>query len=450
MKRIGRFSSTASLERSTRGAALIMAVMVIASLMVLSAAIVRIVGSHSRQVNASVDDRLARELAEAGVHEAMTAIASGWSGNVATLDVPAYQGQGVFWVEAVPIAGDQIRLVSTALVGSGRVALEVTVEGNSNDSPLFRTTLNSKDQLTMNADVMVDSYDSSVGSYASQAISVTDGLVHANVNGHVASNEDIILNANAHVFGDATPGPGHSVTFNMGSYVSGSTAPSASEFSFPPIVVPPIASSGDYSVGVGGWGVIPSGNHAFGSLSIGKEGTLQIQGPATIVVQDFSGGKDATLNIDAYGGPVSIYVQDSYSHFMGFQAAPVAGSPMAVAFFIEGSDAITFPSHSQIRGAYYAPEAAITFTSHNEVWGAFAAKQITMSSSMNFHFDEHLMEHWEEDTGQSGAGVEVLAWFDTEVSPAFLQSNRKDPFHLLDLDKTALPRPADAWWDPAP
>ena len=31
---------------------------------------------------------------------------------------------------------------------------------------------------------------------------------------------------------------------------------------------------------------------------------------------------------------------------------------------------------------------------------------------------------------------------------AFLLANRSDPFVTLDLEKSALPSPADAWWNP--
>ncbi|MCZ6597564.1 MAG: hypothetical protein O7B99_07995 [Planctomycetota bacterium] len=422
--------------------------LLLVGLMVLCTSLVRITSSSARKVSASVDDRRARELAEAGVHEAMAAIAAGATGQVATIDQPAYLGGGVLWVESTDLGGGQYRLVATGMAGSGRAALDVAVQHNGGDGPLFNAMLNSQDQLTMNADTMVDSYDSSLGDYASQAVNFTAGHVHAEMNGHVASNDDIVLNARAAVFGDATPGPGHTVSFATDSFVSGSTAPAASEFTFPPIDVPPIPSSGDLVLPNGSSDVIPPGDHGFGALTIGKDATLQIQGPANIVVQDFTGGKDGILEIDATGGPITIYVQSSYTHINGFHAVGVPASPVAVAFFIEGTDPIVFPSNTAILGAYYAPEADITFSANNEAWGAFAAKRISMSSGMHFHFDENLMEYWETDTGGEDA-VQILAWFEAEISPSFLRSNRRDPILLLGLDKATLPKPADAW-DPGP
>ena len=40
-----------------------------------------------------------------------------------------------------------------------------------------------------------------------------------------------------------------------------------------------------------------------------------------------------------------------------------------------------FPSATNIRGAYYLPDANILFSNNNECWGSFAANQIAMTDS---------------------------------------------------------------------
>jgi len=426
---------------SQQGSALVMSTVVVFSLMTLSMAFLQVSLSASNEVGSNVDDERAQLVAEAGVSEALISMRFGASGNVGSMLAPAQSGGGLFWVQATDIGDNQTQLVSTAMVGSGRSAVELVVQGD--DAPLFQATLNSKERIDLSNGVITDSYASAAGTYVSQEVNTTNGISHANLNGHVASNEGIYLNGTAHILGNASPGPGEGVSLAAGSYVSGSTTPASDPFPFDPIDVPVIASTGSLTVPNNGSQALPAGDHAFDSLSINKNATLVITGPATIVVDDFLGGKDASLVIDATAGPVTIYCQDSYTHTNGFEATAVAGSPMALAFFISSPDDIVFPSATAIRGGYYAPDAAFAFSSGNEVWGAFLSRQITMNASTKFHFDESLMDYWQVDV--DGAGSNVLAWYETGVQPRALITNRRDPLTVLNLTAGDLLMPANAW-----
>jgi hypothetical protein len=208
-------------------------------------------------------------------------------------------------------------------------------------------------------------------------------------------------------------------------------------------MIPP---TGLLDIAVGDTQDLFSGDYNFSDVTIGKDATLIVHGPANIVVDRFTGGKDARLMIDATSGPVTVYCTGSYVHTGGFEADAVDGSPMALAFFITAPGDIVFPSATKIRGGYYVPEAEITFAAGNEAWGAFGARRINMSSGMAFHYDETLREYWEADTGDGRLeGVEGLVWFETEVQPASLRRSRRDPFELLGVDPDTLPAPAEAW-----
>ena len=428
-----------------RGSALVMSIFLMTGLMVMSYAFFRAASSAEQRLNGNFDDRRAFLLAEAALEESYESIRGGGTGDVGTMNDPAYLGGGVFWVVAEDLGGNTTRLTATAMIGSGRDALQSVVRFDPEEAPLFQATLNSKEQLTMNADVMVDSFDSSVGDYASQAINATNGYTHANMNGDVRSNQGIILNARATIFGDALPGPGYSVSFATDSYVSGSTIALSEEFVFPPIDFPVYPTSGAYSVANGSTDTLAAGDYDFSSLTIDKDATLTIEGPATLVMDDFVGGKDANLEIDATNGPVAIYVRNTYTHTAGFESAPVAGSPMALAFFVDAAQDIVFPSSVMIRGAYYLPNANIVFSSDNECWGAFAANRIDMSNNMNFHFDEHLLEHFKESEDEGDGTFEILAWSDAAVEPNTLLADRRDPIQVLQLDRSLLLSPANAW-----
>ena len=434
---------------SRDGASLVVAAVSVMGIMAMSLALFVARTRRAEEVGSSVDDRRAERLAEAGIREAMHAIAQGGTGAVGTIASPAYMGGGVFWVTATPPDADnRIRLVSTALMKSGRSVLDVVVQDNTAGAPIFRATLNSDDTLIMANDVMVDSFDSEAGTYASQATNSTDGFTHASMNGHVASNKDVELNANAHVFGNAMPGPGGSVLFNTDSFVSGSTTPASEPFSFPAVEIPVVPSLGDASVPNFGTSVIPPGNYGFNTFTTGKDSTLIIQGPATLVLDNWVSGRSSTLQIDATNGPVTIHVKNSYGHAQGFTAQPAPGSPMALAWFIHSATDITFPANSMINGAYYVPNAAVTFTNGNEFWGSAAARQITMSAQMNFHYDETLAKHWEEDDASTATPVEILAWSSGSLHTqglGHLMSDRRDPIIVLGLDKSTLQAPAQSW-----
>ena len=443
---------TRSARPARRGGVLVYSMLVMTGLMTLSVAFYRIVGGNERQLRGALDDARAFYVAEAGLTEAMTALRSGGTGAVGRQDLPAFLGGGLFWVEATPdpTGGARTRLDVVAAAGTGRAGLSVVVQ-DLGRTPLFRAVLNSRDGLTLNSDVTIDSYDSEVGTYDEQAVNVSaDGTPYANSGGHVGSNTDIVLNSGAEVYGNATPGPGGTVSFAAGAMVTGSVLPAEEPFDFEPIDVPAIPIAGSVTVNPNASMTLPPGEYGFTDITINKSGALTVQGPATVVVDSFSGLKDARLLVDGTGGPVTFFVREAYEHQNGFEAQPTLDkdgqpTPMALAFLIEAEQDIIFPSSAKVRGGYYAPNANITFTASNEAWGAFGGRTVGMSSGMRFHYDETLSRHWEIDD-RGGDTLDVLYWEPTvEVFPAGLRTNRRDPFAILGVDPDECPEPSNAW-----
>lgn len=400
--------------------------------------------SAKDEVASAVDDQRAELMADAALAEAVAALQAGATGAIGNSDQPAQLGQGVLWVDLEDLGDGNVRLTANAMAGSGRHAKALVLHREGGGlGDLFRATINSKDTLTMNADVVVDSFASKDGDYASQAVNTTNGHVHANTNGDVLSNSDIVMNTNSTVFGDATPGPGHSVSMVPTSYVHGSTSPAPTPFEFPVIETPSYGSSGPLTVA--GSKDLPAGDYEFDSLTINKDATLTVHGPANIVVPGFTGGKNATLLIDATDGPVTIYCEQ-YTHTSGFKSLPVDGSPMAVAFLVTGPNDIVFPSASLVNGAYYAEQSNILFANQSEAFGSFVANKIEMASSMKFHYDESLADYWKGGGGDDSSGVEftALACYAAAV-PHGYTADRRDPFTILGRSSKELPSPSQAW-----
>lgn len=427
------------------GSVLIVALVALVGLMMVGAALARFSVAARAEVDGQHDDRRAYYLAEAGLAEGMVALRGGASGGIASQAVPAYLADGVLWVQATPLGGDETRLVAVAMSGAGRAAMSVVVAEEGED-PLFNSVINSREKLTMNASVIVDSFDSELGTYASQATSVepTYGFTYAKDGGHVSSNEDIVTNSDAKVMGDATPGPGYAVSYSTNNLVSGSDAPAPEPFDFPAIEPPVVASTGPYSVAPSASQTLAPGTYGFDDMTLNKAANLTVVGPATLVVKNFIGGKDSRLKIDASAGPVTIFVEGDYTHFANFASEPVGTSPMALAFMVQGTSDVVFPSQSKVRGAYYVPNANVLFASNSEAWGSFAANRIDMASSMRFHYDESLAKYWQTDGGPGDDPLRMLAWQVEPVPPGLL-ADRRDPFVILNTTPAVLPAPADAW-----
>ncbi len=438
-------SPTPARSERRRGVALLSVLAVLTGLLVLLATFQHVTVRRSDETAASIDERRAFHLAETALNEGMIALRAGSTGAVGGVGAPAYFGGGVFWVDAVDLGSAQTRLTATALSGSGRAALEAVVMIHSPE-PLFSSVLNSREPLQLASGVVIDSYASALGTYASQVSSTYNGYNFANDGGNVSSNADITFASGATVFGDATPGPGHSCSFSSSTYVSGSTAAALEPFSFPPIRVPTTPIVGNLVLADGASSTLPSGKYGFTDVSIGRNANLTVQGPATIVCTNFTGEMYANLKIDATNGPVTFYVEGSYTHVNRFEASPVAGSPMALAFMITAGGPLGFPPGAKLRGAYYAPNADIQFTSGIEVWGAFAANRISMAANTKFHYDESLMDHW-NNQGPDGDPLEVLVWRRAPVTPHALTIDRRDPYTVLGVERTALLSPAESWID---
>ena len=366
---------TYAMTSRTGGSALVSVMVPLLGILVLGYAFFRATLAEKRNTRGDVDDRRAFFLAEAGLREAFESVREGNSGNIGAPDEPALLGGGVLWVESFDLGDDRKRLVSTALAGSGRSALETVIHVEPEKPPLFVATLNSKEVLTLNEGVMIDSFDSGLGSYAAQVVNSGHGYSYAGTNGDVRSNENIVLNANATIFGDATPGTNYGVSFATGSYVDGSIEPAPEPFVFPPIEFPVFPPQGNYSVAPAATRTLGPGNYDFDAFTIDKDARLTITGPATIVVDSFTGGKTARLDIDATNGPITFHVRDTYMHTSGFLCNAVGSSPMALAFLVNGRQDVVFPSNTVVRGAYYTPNANILFASGNECFGAFAERE---------------------------------------------------------------------------
>jgi hypothetical protein len=446
---------------SRAGSTLLAVITLVGTMMVLSLIFLRVGQQVSNEQLATVNGMRAGFLAEAGISEALEAVRSGQSGAIGSQKAPAYLGGGVVWVEATDLGDGRTQLDSMAMKDGGRSALRVVVgdgdggdedDGDAGVTSAFYTMLFSNKTLDLKQDVVIDSWDSELGTYASQATNTHSGTTYAGSEGGAASNAGIVLNAGVKVFGDVNSGPGFSVNTAATTHVSGSTSASLDQVPLAQIPVPVVAASGVYSVANNATKTINPGTYHYTNLTQGKFSTLKVVGPATVVLDGYTTGVSATLEIDATNGPVTIYDTGVWSVDKNYKLIPKDGTPIDGAFLISSPGTVQFDQGSLIKFGFYAPNATIQVDQGAEVWGALVADQITVNQGTKFHFDENLKGFelpWKVPGSILGLVDEgeptVLSWSKIAFPVSEYMSDRRSPFTLLDVKRNDLPSPSEAW-----
>lgn len=455
------------MERGTaseRGSALIAVVTLVGTMMLLSLIFLRVGQQVSNEQLASVNNTRAELLSEAGISEALESLRSGGTGNIGLQANPAYLGGGVVWVEATDLGGGLYQLDSMAMKDEGRAALRVVVgegaggggggPGGAGSTDAFFTMLFSDKHMQIDQDIVIDSWDSMLGTYESQATNTKGTSTYAGTNAGLASNTTIQLDAGVQVFGDAHVGPGQTLAQAGSAYVSGSTTPRTETITLEQIPVPVIGASGAYTVANNQTKTINSGTYHFTSVTQGKFSTLKVIGPATIVMDGYTTGLSATLEIDATAGPVNIYDTGVWSVDKNYKVIPKAGTPINGAFLISSFGTVQFDQGSKIQFGFYCPNAKIQVDQGAEVWGALVADEIEVNQGTKFHFDENLKNFslpWKVSdsyfNGPTAFDPEILAWSTIAFPVREFMNDRRSPFALLSVKRGDLRKPASAWED---
>jgi hypothetical protein len=375
--------------------------------------------SANREVIGAGGELRARYLAEAAIAEGLAAKRHGGRVRVdglASLVAPVAFGgveyeMDVIWGEDAPQMGDDL----VQMTGAGRAdRAGVTIEmlGRLEVNSLYVWGAFGDVELTMDSNAHVDSYDSSLGSYASQQVNGSGSDAWANDNGDVGSNGDIDMQSNSTVNGDATSGPVSTTSLTGNAIVSGSTAPNTVAVVMPPLLMPSFGSSGDLAY-AGSSPVIPSGNHEYGDFTVGGNHTLTIIGPATIVADDFEVLSNAEVWIDATTGPVSIYVRNAFIMDSNTMMASTTYDPWDLSVNLNTENItdptppeVSFDSNTLLYGTLFAPHARIDFDSNTEIFGAVMSKDLHLDSNSFIHYDENLLENAKDAPGD----IEILWW----------------------------------------
>lgn len=405
-----------------RGVSLLMVSFLLVVISVVVLALFTQVSSTGKAVKSSRQIVSAQLITEAGLSEAMLQLSRGEAANLGTEQQPVGYGSAGYWVEDTDLGGGLHQLVATGVENGVGSQLELVVREISTSA--FVWAAFGDEGMTMDSNARVDSYDSSVSSYAMQATNGNGNSTYAHDAGNIGSNAGVVVDSNTKIWGDATPGPGDTVLALGSSMISGSTTPNTDLVPMPGVNVPAIPSMGDVTVDGGDTTFISSGNHHIGEFLMESSATVQVTGPATIVFDSFTIGSNAEFLVDATNGPVEIYVLGDFVMNSNTLISSDTYTPADITINLLSDnildpgldvdlDEVDFDSNAQLYGTVYAPNAAIEINSNFELFGALVGRTVHLDSNARVHFDEALLQANQGDE----INFETVAWRQRSYQP---------------------------------
>jgi hypothetical protein len=401
-----KITQTTRPHGSERGSAIVTVTIVLAVLLLLLAAFLRLVGAAHAEQGQERDDLQVLYVAEAGLGEAYLDVEEGRlvpeeeEAHVSgTPEEPLELGNVRYWVDAQDLGMRNYALRASALEHQARERIELVVREIPDG--FFRYAVFGDEGVTIDTSAFVDSYDSSLGVYKDQYDKATG---HATAFGNVGSNNDILLQTNTQIWGSATPGPDHDVTYSGPNVtVSGSTDPADDLVTLPPVVVPNIKSSGTAIVKKKTLYLGPGDVH-YSSVQVSSGGTVEIRGPARVVFDDLLLTSNTTLRMVTTGGPIQIYGTGNFrmqanSHLITNTIRPHDAAIYLSSNNVDGTPKATveFNANAQYTGLIYAPRSSIAIHAMFELYGSVMARRVALGSNSAIHYDTSLL--FDDDNG---------------------------------------------------
>ena len=330
-------------------------------------------------------------------------------------------GGGSYTVVAVqdPASPNLYMLTATAVHGHSRRRIEVGIKVVSN-SP-FVMPIMAKDDLIFTAGGYTDSYDTRLGTYASQAVNADAYGSYADGGADIGSNATIDVQGGAVIRGDATPGVGSSVALGGGSVVVGDTTPRTEPMELP---IPKLAefeaalaTNNNAELEAQSDGVTISYDDATKTLDV-KQGAEILLTGGTYFLREAIFSSSATMRVT---GAVRIYLTDMFD-MSGGSIANATGDPanlLIIAYpYNLPVDIKAMTATITLRGgaassfALYAPAHDVNVNGGGDVYGSLVGGALRFAGGSGMHYDRALAE---ADIWNGGARTQRFYWVDRLV-----------------------------------
>lgn len=274
------------------------------------------------------------------------------------------------------------------IVPSGAVYLICTGEFNNKTAregvmlTLFNAFKNAgfgDEEITLENNVTIDSYDSSQGSYDS---------THQDSDGDLRTNATeegkVTLTGSVDVYGDIMVGPGGSPAVVQGTGYTGEIKVASSSFPLPSVEVP----SGKYRGSKYIWFMNVLRPGVYRNVTV--DGGICVLRKGNYVMENFTvknGGIVITIN---WKSPTKIFITNSLNFNNG---AYINSNQRPEKLSIYGADSATSFNMSNGVDAFvalYAPKATVTMDDYVDFYGGIAVNKINMSNNSNLHHDRSL------------------------------------------------------------
>ena len=384
-----------------RGSAAVCALLFATMLGGLAFALVQTGFASGRWHNRADDSLLALEAAETGIARAEQEVQSDTDpGGDGVGNLSGTYAGSSFTVTATddPLDPERVKLLASGKHGRSKRQLEVCVRLKPSAGWAYGAFGRSSVKIGGSGTV-TDSYDSRLGTYASQAVNTDAGGQYARSNGGIGSNATIQLQGLVH--GNANAGPGLTPNLTGGGVVTGNTTPLSAPMDLPATPYAEFAAadlinnngswtttgSAAYNAATktlaisgGGSLTLNAGTYFFSQLSLSGGSILKVTGPVKIYITQIGNlGGGGIVNVTGLPANLQIY-QHQY-------ALPVGVPPPKKSL---GPNTLSVAGGSGAALTVYAPYADVNVTGSGAIYGSIIADNLQAQGGAQFHYDEAL------------------------------------------------------------
>jgi type II secretory pathway pseudopilin PulG len=363
-----------------RGSVLLTALVISLILMASAAALVTTSLYRQSAARARIESTRAEQVAETGLDIAFyevqsnsdvtndaIGVATGTSsgGSYTATIAPAFAGPGTY------------TLTSVGRYGTRTQTVERVISKSASSTPGFLGV----DKVTLAGGASVDSFDSYLGTYASQ---VSGG--HAASDASLGSNGNIATFGAGKVWGDANPGP--SGVYSGSVTVSGSTAPASKSVTVPAYVYSP---PGMAMSAWNGGGSLAAGTYHFTSVTVSGGPVLMLSGDVTIYCDNNFTVTAGSSIVMAPGSNVTILQGASDMTIGGGGISNLNSKASTLTIHSASTTKVHLASATPFYGTVSAPGADFTSSGSGGMYGSVVAKTIILNSATGWlHYDTSL------------------------------------------------------------